>query len=229
MTLTVFDELDQGSSEWVNARAGLVTASTVKQLLTDTGKVAGNATSRSLVEKLALERITGRVQYLPPTFDMARGTALEWSAREIYHERCNPVYEVGFGRVDDHELSYGASPDGLTVDGQGGLEIKCPKPATHFRTILEGQVPTMYLPQIHMNMLVFDRSYWDFMSHDPGQPPFVKRVPRDARWDASIIGSITTAETAIAAIIDKYRHATDGIETTQFFDPFDTEEEVTYG
>lgn len=228
MTLTIFDDLEQGSSSWVEARAGLVTASTVKQLLTDAGKVANNATSRGLVEKLTLERITGRVQYMPPTFDMARGTALEWSAREIYHERYNPVYEVGFGRIDDNELSYGASPDGLTVDGCGGLEIKCPKPATHFRTILEDQVPPMYLPQIHMNMLVFDRGYWDFMSHDPGQPPFVKRVTRDARWDASIIGSIATAETAIAAIIDKYRHATDGIETTQFFDPFEAAEEITF-
>lgn len=226
--MTIFDDLEQGSSSWVEARAGLVTASTVKQLLTDAGKVANNATSRGLVEKLTLERITGRVQYMPPTFDMARGTALEWSAREIYHERYNPVYEVGFGRIDDNELSYGASPDGLTVDGCGGLEIKCPKPATHFRTILEDQVPPMYLPQIHMNMLVFDRGYWDFMSHDPGQPPFVKRVTRDARWDASIIGSIATAETAIAAIIDKYRHATDGIETTQFFDPFEAAEEITF-
>ena len=106
MTLTVYDELEQGSDEWVNARAGLVTASTVRQLLTGAGKIANNDTSRGLVEKLALERITGRVQYLPPTFDMQRGTLLEADARAIYHERFGRVYEVGFGRIDDGSVAY---------------------------------------------------------------------------------------------------------------------------
>src|SRR5699024_11940501 len=101
MTLTVFEELEQGSDSWVEARAGLGTASTVKQLLTGAGKIDQNETSRGLREKLALERITGRVQYMPPTFDMQRGTWLEGDARAIYHERFGRVYEVGFGRVDD--------------------------------------------------------------------------------------------------------------------------------
>ena len=223
MTLTVFDELEQGSDAWVNARAGLVTASTVKQLLTGAGKIAQNETSRGLVEKLALERITGRVQYMPPTFDMQRGTLLESDARAIYHERYNPVYEVGFGRIDDNGIAYGASPDGLTVDGHGGLEIKCPKPATHFRTILESRVPPMYLPQIHMNMLVFDKGWWDFCSHDPGQPPFVKHVRRNAEREAVILEAISTAESGIRELIEKYQHATDGIEPTEFFDPMGDE------
>lgn len=228
MTLTVFDELEQGSDSWIEARAGLVTASTVKQLLTGAGKIAQNETSRGLVEKLALERITGRVQYMPPTFDMQRGTLLESDARAIYHERYNHVYEVGFGRIDDNGIAYGASPDGLTADGRGGLEIKCPKPATHFRTILENRVPPMYLPQIHMNMLVFDREWWDFMSHDPGQPPFVKQVRRHAGWESVILAAIRGAEAGVTEIITRYQHATDGIEATPFFDPFGIDEEITF-
>src|SRR5699024_6435044 len=124
MTLTVYEELEQGSDSWIEARAGLVTASTVRQLLTGAGKVANNDTSRGLVEKLALERITGRVQYLPVTFDMQRGTLLEPEARAIYHERFGRVYEVGFGRVDDDGVADGRSPDGLGVDGLCVLATK---------------------------------------------------------------------------------------------------------
>ena len=227
MTLTVFDELEQGSDAWIEARAGLVTASTVGKLLTPTGKAANNDTSRALIEKLALERITGRAEYMHPTRDMMRGTLLEPDARQIYHERYNQVYEVGFGRVDADGVAYGASPDGLTVDGYGGLEIKCPKPATHFRTTLEDRVPPVYLPQIAMNMLVFDKGWWDFMSHAPGMPPYVRHVKRDATREAAILEAINTAETRITALLELWEDRTDGIETTPFFDPWE-EEEITF-
>lgn len=228
MKRTIYKDMEQSTDEWLQARAGIVTASTVKQLLTGAGKIAQNETSRGLVEKLTLERITGRVQYMPPTFDMQRGTLLESDARAIYHERYNPVYEVGFGRIDDDGIAYGASPDGLTIDGHGGLEIKCPKPATHFRTILESRVPPMYMPQIDMNMLVFDKGWWDFMSHDPGQPPFVKHVRRSAEREAVILEAIRGAETQIKALLELWADRTDGIETTPFFDPFEAAEEITF-
>src|SRR5699024_12112295 len=114
-------------------------------------------------------------------------TCREGGGRRISSDGFGRVFEVGFGRVDDDGVAYGASPDGLTVDGLGGLEIKCAKPATHFRTILEDRVPPIYMPQIGMNMLVFDRDHWDFMSHDPGQPPSVRRVPRAATEEALIL------------------------------------------
>ena len=228
MSLTVYESLEQGSPEWLQARAGIVTASTVGKLLTSTGKVASNDTSRGLTETLALERLTGRVQYLPPTFDMRRGTALEDDARNVYAERYGDVEQVGFGRIDEDGHSFGASPDGLIGEGYGGLEIKCPKPSTHFRTILEGEVPRIYLPQIHGNMLVFDAEWWDFMSHDPGQPPFVKRVHRAPHWDTTITAAVQHAEAAIIALTDQYQRNTRGNPATEHFDPF-AEEEVIYG
>ena len=228
MTLTIFDRMEQSSPEWLEARRGIVTASTVGKLLTSTGKVANNDTSRALTETLALERLTGRVQYLPPTFDMRRGTALEDDARNVYAERYGDVEQVGFGRIDEDGHSFGASPDGLIREGSGGLEIKCPKPSTHFRTILEGEVPRIYLPQIHGNMLVFDASWWDFMSHDPGQPPFVKRVHRDPRWDNNITDAIQRAEAAIRSLTDQYQRNTRGNPATEWWDPFAEEEEITF-
>ena len=226
MALTIYEHLEQGTDEWLEARRGIVTASTVGKLLTGTGKVANNDTSRALIETLALERLTGRVQPFPATFDMRRGSILEDDARNIYADRYGPVTEVGFGRIDEDGYSYGASPDGLR-GGHGGLEIKCPKPLTHFRTILDGEVPRQYLPQIHMNMLVFDAEWWDFMSHDPGQPPFVKRVHRDPRWDNSITDAVLVAESTIVALTDHYRRNTRGNPATPYFDPF-AEEDITF-
>lgn len=226
MTLTIYDQLEQGTPEWLEARRGIVTASVVGKLLTSTGKVASNETSRALTETLALERLTGRVNYTPPSYDMRRGTALEDDARNVYAERYGVGAEVGFGRIDEDDYSFGASPDYLLAEQGGGAEFKCPKPSTHFRTILEGNVPRHYLPQIHSNMLVFDASWWDFMSHDPGQPPFVKRVHRDPRWDENITAAIQRAEAAIVALTDQYKRNTRGNPTTEYFDPFDEGEEI---
>lgn len=227
MSLTVYESLEQGSPEWLQARAGIVTASTVGKLLTSTGKVANNDTSRALIETLALERVTGRVESMRPTFDMARGTALEHSAREVYAERHATVTEVGFGRIDQGGHSFGGSPDGL-VDELGGLEIKCPKPLTHFRTTLDQKVPRIYLPQIHGNMLVFDADWWDFMSYAPGMSPFVKRVYRDVGWDDAITEAVQLAEDAIRALVQAYGDATAGSPPTNYFDPF-AEEAITFG
>lgn len=225
MALTIYDTLEQGTDEWVQARCGLITASTVGKLLTSKWETAHNETSRGLIEKLALERVTGRVQYMHPTFDMQRGTFLEEDARNIFDERYGSVYEVGFGRVDADGYSYGASPDGLTPEDEGGgLEIKCPKPGTHFRTILEDKVPPIYLPQIHMNMLVFDREWWAFMSHDPGQPPFVARLHRSETWDQLLMSTLRDADEAIETVVAQYEDSTRGNPPTTYFDPFEEEE-----
>src|SRR5699024_6157905 len=123
MTLTIFDQLKQGSTEWLEARRGIITASTIGKLLTSTGKVASNETSRALTETLALERLTGRVQDLPPTFDMRRGTALEDDARNIYAERYGVGAEVGCGRIKEDGYSCDASPDYQLTEQGGGAEF----------------------------------------------------------------------------------------------------------
>ena len=66
------------------------------------------------------------------------------------------------------------------------------------------------------------------MSHDPGQPPFVKHVRRDAGWESLLREAIRGAETQITALLELWEDRTDGIETTPFFDPFDIDEEITF-
>ena len=61
MTLHIYKDMEQGTDEWLEARAGILTASTIGTLITaKTVKPASNDYSRSLTLTLAAERITGR-------------------------------------------------------------------------------------------------------------------------------------------------------------------------
>jgi hypothetical protein len=94
------------------------------------------------------------------------------------------VNEVG---IIDHPFipMSAASPDGLIGD-DGMLEIKCPNTANHFDTLLKGEPPTKYIPQMQWQMACANRLWCDFVSFDPRAPEglqlFVKRVERDDKY-----------------------------------------------
>lgn len=228
MTLTVFESLTQGSDEWLQARAGIVTASTVGKLLTSTGKVANNDASRALTETLVSERITGRVEYVHPSRDMQRGTLLEPFARDIYATHYAPVEEVGFMRLDNDGKSLGFSPDGLIGD-HGLLEIKSRKPHIQLQTIRNGRVPAANYAQLMAGLLVSGREWIDYASFCPGLPFYVKRITPDLGWFSAISEAVERFENDAASLIDDYRRDAVGLTPTEYFDPFDQEEEVTYG
>lgn len=228
MTLTIFDRMEQSSPEWLEARRGIVTASTVGKLLTSTGKVASNDTSRALTDTLIAERITGRVEPIFPTRDMERGTILEPYARDLYAEHYAPVDEIGFARLDEDFYTLGASPDGL-VATDGGIEIKCPRPRTHLATLRTEKVPAQYMAQIQACMYVLDRGWWDFISYAPGLPLFVKRVDRDEAWTDSIRQACENFQ--LTSDMDVGYHQERVIprfHPTEYFDPF-AEEAITFG
>lgn len=207
--LQIYPDLEQGSDEWLAARCGLVTASTIGKLLTSTLKVADNDTSRALTETLIAERVTGHVDYVHPTFDMQRGTLDEPLARDLYRTEYAPVEEIGFAvrTIGKHRI--GASPDGL-VGKEGGIEIKSRKPRVQLRTTLTDRVPTENLAQIHACMLVLDRDWWDYVSYSGGWPLHVIRVHRDERWDAAIIAALETFEAQAELDVAAYNTITAG-------------------
>lgn len=207
MTLTIWDELEQGSDAWVAARCGILTASQVGKLITPTLKVANNETSRALTETIVAERLTGHVDLIHPTFDMQRGSMDEPYARDLYREQKKvEVQEIGFATNIFGGHTLGASPDGLIGSG-GGLEIKAPKAKTHLRTILAGEVPAEHLPQIHTCMLVLQREWWDFESYSGGWPIYVKRVYADPLWQTVIVDALEVFEERAAQMIDTYKAA----------------------
>lgn len=217
--LTIHNDVEQGSDEWLQLRCGILTASTIGRLITPTLKLADNDTARGLMQTLIAERISGHVEYVHPSFDMQRGTMDEPYARELYAEHHAPVTEIGFAARNVGGLILGASPDGLVGDA-GGLEIKSRNAKTQLRTFLDDKVPTANLAQIHGCMFVMDREWWDYVSYAGGWPLFVKRVYRDPKWDDTIRAALQTYEQTAADTIAAYTAATAGRPIAERVDHF---------
>lgn len=217
MTLHALDNIEQGSDEWLAARCGIVTASTVGKLLTPTLKVADNDTSRGLTATLAAERITGWVEETAVTNDMWRGIQCEPIARDLYSEHFAEVDEIGFLRLDGDGWTLGYSPDGLVGD-DGLLEIKSPRAKTHLNTILSDEVPAHYMPQLQAGLLVSDRAWIDFVSFHAGMPLYRKRVEPDPAWHAAIEAACQMFEVNVKQIELSYLAATANLPATERID-----------
>jgi len=220
MSLQVFNDLEQGTDEWLAARCGIVTASVVGQLITPkTIKPAVNDTSRGLVATLAAERITGHVEQVFPNRDMERGTLDEPYARDLYSEHFAPAGEVGFMVRDDWGFKLGYSPDGLVGD-DGLIEIKSRNQKKHLQTILADEVPAENLAQCHAGLLVSGREWIDYTSYCGGMPLYVKRVYPDIRWHLAIKEAVEAFEEAAAQMIKNYGINTSGRPSTERIDHY---------
>lgn len=160
-------QCEQRSPEWYAARLGRLTGSRVAEAfakLKSGGEAAGRRNTRV---QLVLERLTGQAQengYHSP--DMDRGLELEAEACRAYEAETGILVEsVGF--VAHDELMAGCSPDGLTLDG--GIEMKCPKAATHL-DYLRGGLPNEYFLQSVHGLWLTGRAWWDFVSYHPTFP-----------------------------------------------------------
>ena len=227
MTLTIYDQLEQGSDQWLEARAGVLTASTIGQLITaKTIKPAMNDRSRGLCQTLIAERITGHVEPVFPNRAMTRGTLLEPEARRIYAEQTGQdVDEVGFARLDTDTYTLGSSPDGL-VGETGGVEIKSPSAKVHVATVLSGAIPDYNRAQVQAFLHVTGREWCDFISYYPGQPLFIIRDHPDPRWQTAIRAAAEQFEETARSAVTRYETATHGLTRTPHWDPFDEGEEI---
>lgn len=215
MSLHVYENLEQGSDEWLAARCGIVTASVVGQLITPkTVKPAANDTSRGLAATLVAERITGFTEPFHETSDMERGSFDEPYAREVYAEHYAPVAELGFMVRDDWGFKIGYSPDGLVGD-DGLIEIKSRKQRIQLQTILDDGVPLANMAQIQCGLLVSGRDWCDYVSYCGGMPLYVKRVLPDAGWFIAIIAAVTSLEESAAEMLETYAAAIDGRPATE--------------
>ncbi|SEC90171.1 lambda exonuclease family protein [Arthrobacter woluwensis] len=228
MTLTIYNNLEQGADEWLQARCGILTASVIGQLITPSLGIADNETSRRLIRKLAAERITGHPITTYPTKAMQRGTLLEPWARDAYAEHAGvTVDEVGFMRIDTEGGSLGYSPDGLVGD-DGLIEIKCPGPDTHFQTVVDNKVPDEHWGQLQAGLLVSGRTWIDFVSFCPGANTFVRRVEPSPAWRATLITAFVAAEERITDALNYYQANVKrySLPAAKWFDPFE-EDQIT--
>lgn len=214
-TLTVYEQLEQRSPEWYEARRGLVTASTVGRLLTSTLRIAQNDISRGLLHTLAAERITGHVEETPMTWQMWRGVEDEPRARDLYAAQCAPVEEVGFMvREITPGIRLGYSPDGLVGD-DGLIEVKSRSPRHHLATILSGGVPAEHMAQVQAGLLVSGRAWCDYISWCGGMRMWTCRVTPDPRWQEVLHRVVEAAEHGITDAVEAYESATEGMPDTE--------------
>jgi hypothetical protein len=214
VTLTVLDDLIQGTDEWHDQRRGIVTASVVGKLITPTVRVASNDYSRALTAQLVAERITGYTDPVYVSDDMLRGHEDEPRARDLYSEHYAPARESGFMIRDDWGFRIGYSPDGLVGD-DGLIEVKSRRQKKHLQTILADEVPAENMAQLQCGLLVSGREWIDYISYCGGMPLYVKRVEPSERWFEAIVAAVSTFEDTAAEWVAAYQSATEGLAATE--------------
>jgi len=153
---------DQGTSEWMASKLGVLSASNAKAILSGTD----TATRATYMAELVAQVATGIFPEVN-AYAMAWGKDHEDAARASYEfatgEKILPlgfVFKDGLFRV-------GASADGL-VSAKKGFEIKCPFNSKNYIEFLcENKVKPEWKQQVNMGMWVTGLEVWDFAQYDP--------------------------------------------------------------
>lgn len=197
--MTIID-IEQGSEAWHEIRAGRITGTRFKTLMSKENTQG----YKDLIIELACETITGIKDDSYSNSLMERGSEMEAEARAKYEiELDAEVHEVGFCLMDGYEDWVGVSPDGL-VNGNGMVEIKCPMMKTHMKYIQANQLPAEYRHQVQGQLFTTGREYCDFMSYYPNMKPFILRVYPDLELHASYKIEIEKAIQLVKKQIELY-------------------------
>jgi hypothetical protein len=158
-------QIPQGSTEWMMARCGVVTASEADALLTPEFAIRkGEGVQTYIYQKLA-EKIMGYKADAGFTWEMNQGNVTETLALPWYEFAHDAkIDRVGFCLSDDGRI--GCSPDGLLGE-DGGIEVKSPQPPKHIQYLLAGDVPKAYRVQVQFSLYVTGRKWWKFLSFHP--------------------------------------------------------------
>lgn len=185
MAMKVYESLEQGTPEWFEARAGIITCSELKSVMSKGRGKEPSKTRRTYMLKMIAEQITGTPTESFTNDDMDRGNRHEPIARTKYEDiSFNDVVQVGF--ITNHGIGF--SPDGL-VDDDGIIEIKSKRGDLHLDVLLKNEMPAEHVKQVQGGLWVAERNWCDFISFCPGLPLFVKRVYRDEK----VISEISSA------------------------------------
>lgn len=175
---------EQGSQQWKIERAGVITGSGMKSVITTKGALS--TSHLAYARRLASELITGE----PQTKDyksesMEKGNIAESGAMEAFNQFKAPDLYEQVGLVfKDEESRIGCSPDMvLWEDGKiiSGCEMKNPEAHTHVEYLetdfSDGTCP--YYQQVQGCIWVCDTDHWWFQSMCPGLKPLRLYVPRN--------------------------------------------------
>lgn len=168
---------EQGTDEWLKARAGVITASQMKDVMAKGRSGGPSLTRKKYMAQMAAEIITEEPADTgwSGNAHTERGHEHEPIARDLYEKRTgNKVDEVGFVKCEN----LGCSPDGLVGD-DGGVEIKSKLPHLLIEILENGEMPKDHVQQVQASLMVTGRAWWDFVAYSPGLPLFVQRILPD--------------------------------------------------
>jgi hypothetical protein len=198
-----YNDIQQGTPEWLEIRRGILTASEVKLILTPTLKLASNDKEKQHVFELAAQRISGYVEPHYISDDMLRGRDDEVEARNKYAEHYHSVQEVGFVTNTKYGFTLGYSPDGLVGD-EGLIEAKSRRQKYQVETITTMQIPDEHILQCQTGLLVTERKWLDYISYSGGLPMCVIKVFPDFKIQEAIVRAGKELESGIKDRIATY-------------------------
>jgi len=179
--MIIYDDLEQGSDAWFQARCGIPTASEFGKLITSTG--APSKSMEAYAYTKACEKFAGqRVDPFMGNSWTDAGTEDEAAEREKYAFLSDDeVTELGF--VTDDEVTCGCSPDSLVGD-DGLLELKRLKGSLLIEANLyylkHNKLPTKYVQQVQGQMMILERKWCDVSFYNPLLPSLTIRVYPDS-------------------------------------------------
>jgi YqaJ-like viral recombinase domain len=186
----VLVECLQGTPEWLQLRAGVVTASRFSDAISVLSRASGNkkagdptSASDRYAHDLAIERIYGLPFGEPPkAWVLDRGHELEAKARIAYEVRTGHLVQEA-GLVLSSEREFGYSTDGF-INDDGMIEVKCPIDGTKIVEMWATGDVSEYIHQIQGGLWLTGRKWCDFIMYVPalenvGKDLFIKRIYRD--------------------------------------------------
>lgn len=175
--IEVFAELEQGSPEWLQARAGIMTASNAGVLLVDGKRKDGlGAGAVTYAYELAGEILTGKPVEVFSTKHTERGHEREPVLRSEYEFLTgNAVTEVGFVRRG----RFGYSPDGLVANGRRIIEIKDRVPKIALPVMAGGALSKDEIAQAQFGMMIMGAEGCDFIVGSEGLPTMIRPLDPD--------------------------------------------------
>ena len=203
-------EVTQGSDAWFAARCGRITASRLGDIMRKTKW--GESTYKAKVRlELAIERITGKsVSSVVMNQAMRDGVEREPDARKLYEVITGKEVALCGSFNHPNIANTSASPDGLIMDENAVLEIKCPTHATHAKNLMSDKMPKNYVYQVQWQIACTESDYGWFCSYHPDFPKDLRlkhvKVERDNEVIKSLEEEVRAFDISIEDLIIKIQN-----------------------
>ena len=147
--MRTYNNLKQGSQEWLDFRKCKVSGSKFSQVISNTKN-----TRLGLIKEFILDKYANVVDDNYKSPSMTRGTEEERFAVAEYENRFDTKLEVvNLCQHDEFDWVI-FSPDRYKNNRKTYVEFKCPKSETMVEYTLDNKLPSVYKPQILLSFIV---------------------------------------------------------------------------